>query len=224
MIVDLTQERDYLSSQQTLEVCRNLSMSSPERLLGSSDACLSNGCGTTLSSSGLSKEERQHLSVELADTKAKLRRYRQELYVFVSPFLATHPVNGVFSSCNPVKYKVSTGALCIADYQNTTRIIFSVSVLAVKEGDISTGQPITEGPLVLRLHPLQPLEKQQCLLFCQLVPNLHYNYMVYYTHTLTHSHVHAHAHAHTPTVSRLVTQTLLQLCTATVCWSSSAAS
>lgn len=84
VIVDLTQERDYLSSQQTLEVCRNLSMSSPERPLGSGDIGLPNGGGTALSSSGLSQEERQHLSVELADTKAKLRRYRQELYVFVS--------------------------------------------------------------------------------------------------------------------------------------------
>uniref|UniRef100_A0A7N9AXW1 Coiled-coil domain containing 88C n=1 Tax=Mastacembelus armatus TaxID=205130 RepID=A0A7N9AXW1_9TELE len=50
-IADLTQERDYLTSQQPQEgsVC------------------------------GLNKEEKQHLSVELADTKAKLRRYRQEL-------------------------------------------------------------------------------------------------------------------------------------------------
>lgn len=94
--MDLTQERDYLSSQQTLEVCRNLSMNSPERPLGSGDACLSNGGGTILSSSGLSKEERQHLSVELADTKAKLRRYRQELYVLVSLFVSTEPMNSVF--------------------------------------------------------------------------------------------------------------------------------
>lgn len=87
VIVDLTQERDYLSSQQTLEVCRNLSMSSPERGL---DAGVPNGGGTALSASGLSKEERQHLSVELADTKAKLRRYRQELYVVFSLCLFVH--------------------------------------------------------------------------------------------------------------------------------------
>uniref|UniRef100_A0A7N6BGK9 HOOK N-terminal domain-containing protein n=1 Tax=Anabas testudineus TaxID=64144 RepID=A0A7N6BGK9_ANATE len=62
VIVDLTQERDYLSSQQPQEWCRKLGISSPER-------------GQT----GLNKEEKQHLSVELADTKAKLRRYRQEL-------------------------------------------------------------------------------------------------------------------------------------------------
>lgn len=145
VIVDLTQERDYLSSQQTLEMCRNLSMSSPERPL-ISGACLSNG-GGSLSSSGLSKEERQHLSVELADTKAKLRRYRQELYVFdfSAVALSTQPVNRVFSHCNPVKSKISTGALWTADYQNTARIIFSESVLVVKEGDVSTGQPIIGG-------------------------------------------------------------------------------
>lgn len=88
VIVDLTQERDYLSSQQTLEVCRNLSMSSPERPFHSGDIGLTNGSGMALISSGLSKEERQHLSVELADTKAKLRRYRQELYVFVPLFFS----------------------------------------------------------------------------------------------------------------------------------------
>lgn len=80
MIVDLTQERDYLSSQQTQEVCRNLSMSIPERGQSSGDVAVING-GTVLNASRLTKEEKQHLSVELADTKAKLRRYRQELYV-----------------------------------------------------------------------------------------------------------------------------------------------
>uniref|UniRef100_A0A7N8X425 Coiled-coil domain containing 88C n=1 Tax=Mastacembelus armatus TaxID=205130 RepID=A0A7N8X425_9TELE len=50
-IADLTQERDYLTSQQPQEGCRNLDLN----------------------------KEKQHLSVELADTKAKLRRYRQEL-------------------------------------------------------------------------------------------------------------------------------------------------
>uniref|UniRef100_A0A7N8YGL9 Coiled-coil domain containing 88C n=1 Tax=Mastacembelus armatus TaxID=205130 RepID=A0A7N8YGL9_9TELE len=59
-IADLTQERDYLTSQQPQEGCRNLD-------LNRSAVC------------GLNKEEKQHLSVELADTKAKLRRYRQEL-------------------------------------------------------------------------------------------------------------------------------------------------
>lgn len=145
--MDLTQERDYLSSQQTLEVCRNLSMSSPERPLGSGDICLTNGSGMALSSSGLSKEERQHLSVELADTKAKLRRYRQELYVFVPLFflLCAQPLKCVFSRCDPVEDTISTGALWIADYPNTTGIIFSESVLVVKAGDVSTGQPITWG-------------------------------------------------------------------------------
>uniref|UniRef100_A0A3Q3LK81 Coiled-coil domain containing 88C n=1 Tax=Labrus bergylta TaxID=56723 RepID=A0A3Q3LK81_9LABR len=57
VIVDLTQERDYLHSQQPQEGCRNLGMNSPDR----------------------GQKEKQHLSVELADTKAKLRKYRQEL-------------------------------------------------------------------------------------------------------------------------------------------------
>ncbi len=75
VIVDLTQERDYLSSQQPQEGCRNLSMSSPERGQSSEGVGVNGG----LSASVLTKEEKQHLSVELADTKAKLRRYRQEL-------------------------------------------------------------------------------------------------------------------------------------------------
>ncbi|XP_070697948.1 protein Daple isoform X2 [Pempheris klunzingeri] len=78
VIVDLTQERDYLFSQQPQEGCRNLGMSSPERGRGSGGVGESNG-GSAAIVSGLTKEERQHLSVELADTKAKLRRYRQEL-------------------------------------------------------------------------------------------------------------------------------------------------
>uniref|UniRef100_A0A8C2ZBT1 Coiled-coil domain containing 88C n=1 Tax=Cyclopterus lumpus TaxID=8103 RepID=A0A8C2ZBT1_CYCLU len=57
VIVDLTQERDYLSSQQ------------PQEWLNKGGSAVT----------GLTKEEKQHLSVELADTKAKLRRYRQEL-------------------------------------------------------------------------------------------------------------------------------------------------
>ncbi|KAM9355398.1 protein Daple [Pholidichthys leucotaenia] len=76
VIVDLTQERDYLSSQQPQEGCRNLGTGSPEQGPGSS------GVGVTTrgsAASALSKEEKQHLSVELADAKAKLRRYRQEL-------------------------------------------------------------------------------------------------------------------------------------------------
>ncbi|XP_031734971.1 protein Daple-like [Anarrhichthys ocellatus] len=78
VIVDLTQERDYLSSQQPQEGCRNLGMSSPERGQRSRGVGVNNG-GSALTVPGLTKEEKQHLSVELADTKAKLRRYRQEL-------------------------------------------------------------------------------------------------------------------------------------------------
>ncbi|KAM9341159.1 protein Daple [Symphorus nematophorus] len=79
VIVDLTQERDYLSSQQSPERCRNLGMSSPERGQSSGGGVGVNNGGSAVIVSGLTKEEKQHLSVELADTKAKLRRYRQEL-------------------------------------------------------------------------------------------------------------------------------------------------
>ncbi|KAK2825865.1 hypothetical protein Q5P01_020079 [Channa striata] len=78
VILDLTQERDYLFSQQPQEGCRNLGLSNLDGGHVSGDVGLSNG-GLTLSVAGLNKEEKQHLSVELADTKAKLRRYRQEL-------------------------------------------------------------------------------------------------------------------------------------------------
>ncbi|XP_041131697.1 protein Daple-like isoform X2 [Polyodon spathula] len=62
VIVELTQERDYLQSQQPLGQVKT---SIPETTPGP----------ITL----LSKEDRQHLAVELADFKAKLRRTRQEL-------------------------------------------------------------------------------------------------------------------------------------------------
>lgn len=78
VIVDLTQERDYLSSQQPQEACRNLDLNSLECGQSSGGVGVNNG-GSTVTLSGLNKEEKQHLSVELADTKAKLRRYRQEL-------------------------------------------------------------------------------------------------------------------------------------------------
>ncbi|XP_066530867.1 protein Daple [Hoplias malabaricus] len=61
LVLELTQERDYLQSQQPHST---VSFSSPER-----------PSHLTV----LSKEDRQHLAVELADTKAKLRRSRQEL-------------------------------------------------------------------------------------------------------------------------------------------------
>ncbi|XP_066244336.1 protein Daple isoform X1 [Saccopteryx leptura] len=62
LIVDLTQERDYLQAQQ------------PPSPLQSSSAD-----STPSPTSSLSSEDRQHLAVELADTKARLRRVRQEL-------------------------------------------------------------------------------------------------------------------------------------------------
>ncbi|MBN3296131.1 DAPLE protein, partial [Amia calva] len=62
VIVELTQERDYLQSQQPQSPLRNSSLEHQPGPI-------------TL----LSKEDRQHLAVELADSKAKMRRTRQEL-------------------------------------------------------------------------------------------------------------------------------------------------
>ncbi|XP_054826899.1 protein Daple isoform X2 [Eublepharis macularius] len=62
LIVDLTQERDYLQSQRPPSPLKTSSPASPPNVV-----------------SRLSNEDKQHLSVELADTKAKLRRIRQEL-------------------------------------------------------------------------------------------------------------------------------------------------
>ncbi|KAM9777317.1 protein Daple [Neosynchiropus ocellatus] len=68
VIVDLTQERDYLSSLHPQDGRIN---NQEQR-----NMAVNNGI---LNGPKLTKEEKQHLSVELADTKAKLRRYRQEL-------------------------------------------------------------------------------------------------------------------------------------------------
>ncbi|KAF6129211.1 coiled-coil domain containing 88C [Phyllostomus discolor] len=62
LIVDLTQERDYLQAQQPPSPLKCPSAES-----------------TPSPTSSLSSEDRQHLAVELADTKARLRRVRQEL-------------------------------------------------------------------------------------------------------------------------------------------------
>lgn len=63
-ILDLTLERDYLSDQR------------PPEGGGKPGRAPKNGgpAGTEPT-----QEEKQHLAVELADAKAKLRRYRQEL-------------------------------------------------------------------------------------------------------------------------------------------------
>uniref|UniRef100_A0A8C5R305 Coiled-coil domain containing 88C n=1 Tax=Leptobrachium leishanense TaxID=445787 RepID=A0A8C5R305_9ANUR len=61
VVVDLTQERDYL---QSLNPPSPVKSSTPE-----------NSTGVV----NLSTEDKQHLAVELADSKAKLRRLRQEL-------------------------------------------------------------------------------------------------------------------------------------------------
>lgn len=63
LIVDLTQERDYLQAQQPPSPC--VTCPSAE--------------STPSPTGSLSSEDRQHLAVELADTKARLRRVRQEL-------------------------------------------------------------------------------------------------------------------------------------------------
>lgn len=78
VILDLIQERDFLASQQSQEGSGKLSMSSLQRGQSCDDVEVSSG-GSSLVVTGLTKEEKQHLAVELADTKAKLRRYRQEV-------------------------------------------------------------------------------------------------------------------------------------------------
>lgn len=76
--MDLIQERDFLASQQSQEGSRKPSRSSSER--GQSCEHVEVGsAGSSLLLAALTKEEKQHLAVELADTKAKLRRYRQEV-------------------------------------------------------------------------------------------------------------------------------------------------
>ncbi|XP_053458638.1 protein Daple isoform X2 [Nycticebus coucang] len=62
LIVDLTQERDYLQAQHPPSPVKSSSADS-----------------TPSPTSSLSSEDKQHVAVELADTKAKLRRVRQEL-------------------------------------------------------------------------------------------------------------------------------------------------
>ncbi|KAL6064743.1 hypothetical protein STEG23_024825, partial [Scotinomys teguina] len=62
LIVDLTQERDYLQAQHPPSPGK---FSSPD--------------STPSPTSSLSSEDKQHMAVELTDTKARLRRVRQEL-------------------------------------------------------------------------------------------------------------------------------------------------
>ncbi|XP_040831089.1 protein Daple isoform X2 [Ochotona curzoniae] len=62
LIVDLTQERDYLQAQRPPSPTKSSSVDS-----------------TPSPTSSLSSEDKQHLAVELADTKARLRRVRQDL-------------------------------------------------------------------------------------------------------------------------------------------------
>uniref|UniRef100_A0A3B4FHR2 HOOK N-terminal domain-containing protein n=1 Tax=Pundamilia nyererei TaxID=303518 RepID=A0A3B4FHR2_9CICH len=71
----LIDQRDK-ASEQPQDGCRVLGTIGPEHGRSSVGAGVNNGGSA---GAALSKEEKQHLSVELADTKAKLRRYRQEL-------------------------------------------------------------------------------------------------------------------------------------------------
>uniref|UniRef100_A0A671X9G4 Coiled-coil domain containing 88C n=1 Tax=Sparus aurata TaxID=8175 RepID=A0A671X9G4_SPAAU len=90
----LIEQRDKDSEIQ--EGCRNLGMSSLECAQVSGGVGVSNG-GSAMIVSGLTKEEKQHLSVELADTKVKLRRYRQELQMSV--YLYDHSLCHCFCPC-----------------------------------------------------------------------------------------------------------------------------
>lgn len=78
VILDLIQERDFLASQQSQEGSRKAIGSSPGRGQSCEQVEGSSGASSLLGAV-LSKEEKQHVAVELADTKAKLRRYRQEV-------------------------------------------------------------------------------------------------------------------------------------------------
>ena len=80
VIVDLIQERDFLASQQSQEGPRNARGGGPQpgRACGPAEMS-SSSSGAAAATAGLTQVEKQHLSVELADTKAKLRRYRQEV-------------------------------------------------------------------------------------------------------------------------------------------------
>lgn len=88
MILDLTQERDYLLSQQPKDGSRAPGRGGLEPGQGPEGVG-----GNDLTMSGLSKQEKQHLSVELADTRAKLRRNRQELYVVPPHFARLKPLD-----------------------------------------------------------------------------------------------------------------------------------
>lgn len=97
LIVDLTQERDYLQEQQ------------PPSPLKSSSAE-----STPSPTSSLSSEDKQHLAVELADTKARLRRVRQELCVLQSP-------PGCFSCFCVVRHKHASSTFSSLPLAQQTR-------------------------------------------------------------------------------------------------------
>uniref|UniRef100_A0A8C5CLG7 HOOK N-terminal domain-containing protein n=1 Tax=Gadus morhua TaxID=8049 RepID=A0A8C5CLG7_GADMO len=67
-----------LIDQQPRDGYRSLGVHSPEQRLHSGGLVGANG-GPVMSGPEHTKEEKHHLSVELADNKAKLRRFRQEL-------------------------------------------------------------------------------------------------------------------------------------------------
>ncbi|KAM6200910.1 protein Daple isoform 2-T2 [Rhynchocyon petersi] len=98
LIVDLTQERDYLQAQQP-----------PSPLKSSSTDT------TPSPTSSLSSEDRQHLAVELADTKARLRRVRQELEEKTEQLVdARHEVDQLALELQKVKQEVCAGNIQLA--------------------------------------------------------------------------------------------------------------
>ncbi|XP_078263076.1 protein Daple isoform X2 [Rhinoraja longicauda] len=106
MIVDLTQDRDYFQMQQ---------------LLPSPVNCSTPECPTSPNGK-LDKGEKQHLSVELADTKAKLRRIRQELEEKAEQLVdSKHEVERLDSELQRLRQEnmqLSTDARSVRAYQD----------------------------------------------------------------------------------------------------------
>ncbi|KAM5274140.1 protein Daple isoform 2-T2 [Ctenodactylus gundi] len=90
LIVDLTQERDYLQAQHPPSPAKSSSADS-----------------TPSPTSSLSSEDKQHLAVELADTKARLRRVRQDLEEKTEQLVDTrHEVDQLLLELQKVKQEV----------------------------------------------------------------------------------------------------------------------
>ncbi|XP_032883420.1 protein Daple [Amblyraja radiata] len=107
MIVDLTQDRDYLQMQQ---------------LLPSPVNCSSPDCPAGSPNGKLDKGEKQHLAVDLADTKAKLRRIRHELEEKAEQLIdSKHEVERLDSELQRLRQEnmqLSTDARSVRAYQD----------------------------------------------------------------------------------------------------------